>query len=129
MKRLEEIESKIENITSIITRKQGEACAETEEKGDNIHRSSTQNPYKYGLQLMDVLFEKGEMASSLLFEPTKKCSSKPGLDKERVSKLFKMIEEKFGADEKYQKEWDLKLFIRKANQKCRDAGKFFSSSE
>lgn len=59
-----------------------------------------------------------------MFESKK--SNKSVLDKERVEKVFNMIEEKFKANDKYQRDWDLKLFIRKTNQKCRDAAKCFN---
>ena len=45
------------------------------------------------------------------------------LDKERVEKMFKLIEEKFKDDQTYQQQWDLKAFITKANQKCRDTSR------
>lgn len=113
MKKLEKIERKIDSLN-----RNGVAVEEETEllyKGVNIHRIPAQNPYSYGLHLMDALFEKDELAASLMFESAK--SDKPGLDKERVAKIFKMIKEKFKGDERYQKEFDTKLFIRKANQK------------
>lgn len=42
--------------------------------------------------------------------------------KAKVNKLFAMIEEKFKGSPAY-KEWDVKVFIAKANQKCRDANR------
>ena len=43
--------------------------------------------YAYGLQLMDALFTREELSSSLLYRNEQK-SKKDGLDPERVSKLF-----------------------------------------
>ena len=71
---------------------------------------------------MDMLFTKDELASSLMFK-SKGKSTKPPLDKERVEKMFKLIEEKFKDDQTYQQQWDLKAFITKANQKCRDTSR------
>ena len=59
-----------------------------------------------------------ELAGSLMFESKGKSTKLP-LDKERVEKMFKLIEEKFKDDQTYQQQWDLKAFIAKANQKCR----------
>lgn len=132
MKKLEKIESKIDILlgSSKHLAPPNHGCEEAEQKeilfkGVNIHRISADNPYTYGLLLMDALFTKEEMAGSLMFE-SKNRSNKGALDKERVAKIFKMIEERFKADDKYLKDWDLKLFIRKANQKCRDAAKCFN---
>ena len=54
-------------------------------KGVNVQRIHATNPYTYGLQLMDMLFMKDELAGSLMFE-SKGKSTKPPLDKERVEK-------------------------------------------
>ena len=62
---------------------------------------------------MDLLFTKEELSKALLFSSKK--SEKPGLDKERVSKLMTFI------DKRFSDEWDIKTFTAKANQKCRDA--------
>lgn len=55
-------------------------------------------------------------SDSLLYDSGK--SNKSALDRERVDKLIELIEEKFKDDDKFQKEWDIKLFTAKANQKC-----------
>ena len=128
MKKLEKIENKIDILLSSMV-PPNNGCVEAEQKeillkGVNIHRVSADNPYTYGLHLMDALFSKEEMAGSLMFESKK--SNKSVLDKERVEKVFNMIEEKFKANDKYQRDWDLKLFIRKTNQKCRDTAKCFN---
>ena len=126
MKKLGRIENKLDTISEIVsgnTTKDDLDAAENEfvYKGINVHRIPSSNPYSYGLQLLDALFDKDELANSLMFESTK--SDKAPLNKDRVTKLFKLIDEKFKHDEKYKKDWDIKLFVRKANQKCRDTAK------
>ena len=92
MKRLEIIERKIDDMS-------GNGLDEEQKetkflyKGVNINRISAASPYAYGLQLMDMLFDKEELRTSLLFESKK--SEKLCLDKERVAKLFELIEDKF----------------------------------
>ena len=80
--------------------------------GINITRLPSRDAYSYGLQLLDIFFTKEELASSLLFKSKK--SSKKGLDPEKVAKLISYIEKRYDS-------WDLKVFIAKANQKCRDS--------
>ena len=46
--------------------------------GVNVMRIPARDAYSYGLQLMDILFTKEELSSSLLFKSKK--SEKPGLD-------------------------------------------------
>ena len=78
-----------------------------------IQRISATNVYAFALQLMDLLFTTEEMACSLLFKSKK--SSKPGLSKQRVEQLLKLVEKRFG------EKWNIKIFTAKANQKCRDS--------
>ena len=92
--------------------------------GLDLRKANALNgPYSYGLNLMDVLFDKEEMSTSLLFKPSSTKSRKSGLNEEKVQKLFELIAEKFKDNEFYKKEWNMKLFINKANQKCRDAAR------
>ena len=59
------------------------------EAGDTINvmmRLQSRDAYSFGLQLMDLLFTKEELSSSLLF--ISKKSEKPGLNPERVNKLL-----------------------------------------
>ncbi len=49
-------------------------------------RLSARDAYGFGLQLLDILFTKEELAGSLLFSSKK--STKPGLPKDRVEKLL-----------------------------------------
>ena len=51
----------------------------------DVNRIIAKNP----LRLMDVLFSKEEMASSLLFESK---STKPPLDKDRVDTMLDLVE-------------------------------------
>ena len=78
-------------------------------KCDKISRDA----YAFALQLMDVLFTKEELASSLIF-PSKK-SDKPALDPQRVQQLLNFV------DKWYADNWDLKTLTTKANHKCRDS--------
>ena len=77
-------------------------------------RIHARDAYSFGLQLMDILFTKEELASSLLFKSKK--SEKSGLNQERVSKLLMIMDKKYKKDD-----WDIKTLTSKANQKCRDS--------
>ena len=90
-------------------------------KGVNVQRMRSEDGYAYGLQLMDVFFSKEEQHASLLVSSSGNKSEKPPLNKEKVEKIFKLIEEKYKNDKDHQKNWDPKKFIAKANQKCQDA--------
>lgn len=81
--------------------------------GVNLMRLSSRDAYSFALQLLDILFTKEELASSLLFQSKK--SDKPGLDQERVEKLLNFVERR------YCENWDLRTLTSKANQKCRDS--------
>ncbi len=81
--------------------------------GVNVLRIATRDSYSFTLQLLDMMFSKEELASSLLFKSKK--SPKPGLDKERVEKLLNYVEMRF------KDSYDLKVLTAKVNQKCRDA--------
>ena len=52
----------------------------------NLMRLPAATPYAFGLAVMDVLFTKEELSSSLLFSSKK--SNKPALDPKRVEKLL-----------------------------------------
>lgn len=54
--------------------------------GVSIFQVPARDVYSFGLTLLDMLFSREELGKSLLL-PTSK-SSKPGLDKDRVDKLF-----------------------------------------
>ena len=71
--------------------------------------------YAFGLVLMDSLFTTEELAVSLLYKSKK--SEKPGLDENRVAKIIHIM------SKRYPDGWDMKSFIAKANQNCRDSGK------
>ena len=83
--------------------------------GINIMRLPSRDAYSLGLLLMDTLFTKEELGTSLLFKSKKSC--KPGLDGKRVQQMLNLIEKRYKADT-----WDLKTLTAKANQKCRDIG-------
>ena len=78
-----------------------------------LMRIPSRDAYAFGLQLMDILFTKEELAGSLLFQSKK--SEKPGLNRESVEKLLGFL------DKRYGDQWELKTLTAKANQKCRDA--------
>lgn len=46
----------------------------------DLKRVYGSNPYTYGLNLMDALFDKEELSKCLLFASKKSKSAKPGLD-------------------------------------------------
>ena len=75
-------------------------------------RIPSRDAYAFALQLMDVLFTKEELASSLIFQSKK--SDKPALHPQRVQQLLNFV------DNRYADNWDLKTLTAKANQKCRD---------
>ncbi len=52
----------------------------------NLLRIPARDAYAYGLCLLDALFSKQELASSLLFKSKK--SEKPGLECKTVDKLL-----------------------------------------
>ncbi len=81
--------------------------------GINVMHLPAKNAYSFGLQLMEVIFTKEEMANSLLFKSKK--SSKPGLPPEKVSKFLSLLDKRYGSDS-----WDVKVLTSKVNQKCRD---------
>ena len=83
--------------------------------GVNVMRIPSRDAYSFGLQLLNILFTKEELAVSLLFKSKK--SEKPALEQGRVEKMLKLIEKRFGND------WDLRTLSQKVNQKCRDSSK------
>ena len=89
----------------------------TEDKVNGVlmSRIPARCAYAFGLRLLDVLFTKEELGSSLLFK-TKK-SEKPGLDSVKVEQLLRLVERRYGSD------YDLKILTSKINQKCRDCAK------
>ena len=93
--------------------KKEEAGSDALINGINVLRLPARDAYAFALQLLDVLFTKEELASSLLFKS--KESEKPGLDKARVKQLMTLVDKRFGNS------WDLKTLTQKANQKCRDS--------
>lgn len=75
-------------------------------------RLPSRDAYSFALQLLDILFTKEELQSSLLFKSKK--SDKPSLDQGRVERMMRLIERRYG------NEWDIKTLTSKVNQKCRD---------
>lgn len=123
-KKVEGMEKMLQKLYACM--KASEACKVTvkqegsssSEEGDfvvngiNLLRIPARDAYAYALNLLDSLFTKEELSSSLLFKSKK--SEKPALDRERVEKLLSCI------DKRYSDNWDLKVLTSKANQKCRD---------
>lgn len=60
---------------------------------------------------MDIMFTKPELATSLIFKSKK--SEKPPLDKIQVERMLQYM------GKQYVRNWDMKTFTLKANQKCR----------
>lgn len=79
-------------------------------EGVHVMRLPSRDAYSFGLQLLDIFFTK---ATSLLFKSKK--SDKPELNQEKVQQLLSCIEKRYGRN------WDIKTFTTKANQKCRDS--------
>lgn len=98
---------------SVITVKEEGGTTSATESGINVMRIPSRDAYSFGLQLMDIMFTKAELSSSLLFKSKK--SKKPSLDKVRVERMLQYMEQRYGLT------WDLKTFTGKANQKCRDS--------
>ncbi len=90
--------------------------------GINVMRIPSRDAYAFALQLVDVLFPKEELGSSLLFKSKK--SSKQGLDSARVQQLLSLLDKRYGAER-----WDIKTLTSKVNQKCRDSGSEFMKKE
>ena len=67
-------------------------------------RIPSRDAYSFGLQLLNILFTKEELAMSLLL-------------KSKVEHMLKLIERRFGND------WDLRTLSQKVNQKCCDSAK------
>ena len=89
--------------------------------GINVMRLPARDAYAFGLQLLDILFTKEELGSSLLMKSKK--SEKPGLDSARVQQLLSLIDLRFGD------KWDIKTLTMKCNQKCRDSRDVARKSE
>ncbi len=116
---------KLQSLIGSISPRQGssssiknEGCAESSDagcrvNGINVMVLPARDAYAFALQLMDMLFTKEELFSSLLMKSKK--STKPPLDKTRVQRLIMLVEKRFNDG------WDLKKLVSKANQKCRDS--------
>lgn len=79
--------------------------------GTNVFKIPFKDPYCYGLQLMDIIFSKQELADSPLFKSSR--SERLALDQKRVGQLLDIMERRCGEN------WNLHIFTTKANQKCR----------
>lgn len=93
------------------------ACSEPSAiliNGVNVMQIPSRDAYSFALTLMDVLFTKEELGSSLLFQSKK--SNKPGLESEKVAQILNCVQRRYK-----DTEWDLKTLTSKANQKCRDS--------
>ena len=103
LRKASRIEQKLDKLMEV--KKDDKENDEALHNGIDLRRVYGSNPYTYGLNLMDALFDKDKLSKSLLFGSKK--SDKPGLDKDRVKMLFETIEEKFKGSAAY-KEWTLK---------------------
>eukprot|EP00731_Ephydatia_muelleri_P027172 Em0019g45a len=82
--------------------------------GVNVLHLPAKTPYLFGLQLLDMLFTRAELSSSLLFKSTK--SERGVLDPTKVSRIIDIMNKRYN-----QTEWNMATFVSKANQKCRDS--------
>eukprot|EP00731_Ephydatia_muelleri_P010460 Em0005g1046a len=82
--------------------------------GVNVLHLPAKTPYLFGLQLLDMLFSRAELSSSLLFKSTK--SERGVLDPTKVSRIIDIMNKRYN-----QTEWNMAKFVSKANQKCRDS--------
>ena len=119
--RVERIEKMVEKLGHRLKEKSGGNSRHSSKEDDqgviingiDVLRIPAKDEYAYGLRLMEVLFTKEEMSESLLFESKK--SDRKGLDQERVSQLFSLVDKRYGKNT-----LNIKKFKDKANQKCRD---------
>lgn len=118
MKKVSSLEKKVEDLTEFV-KTQSYAMEAMTIDGVNLQHLKADDPYSYGLRLMDNMFEREEMYRSLLFKSDK--SKKPPLNPEKVNLIFKLIDDRFKYDKDYKKNWDDRIFVRKENQKCRDS--------
>ncbi|KAL5502743.1 hypothetical protein EMCRGX_G009564 [Ephydatia muelleri] len=77
--------------------------------GVNVLHLLAKTPYLFGLQLLDMLFTRAELSSSLLFKSTK--SERGVLDPTKVSRIIDIMNKRYN-----QTEWNMATFVSKANQ-------------
>jgi len=110
---LKKVLSKLAKIEAYMEKKT--AHKEKAEGDDGLANAylSTKDCYGYALLLLDDIFSKDELSSSLMLKASR--SSKPGLDEKRVQQLIGLVEKR------YPGKLDMKILISKVNQKCRDS--------
>ena len=82
--------------------------------GTNVLIMPSKNPYTFGLTLLDMFFSREELSMSLLFSSSK--SDRASLDQAKVSRIIEIMNKRYQPGD-----WDMKTFVAKANQKCRDS--------
>ena len=106
------------------------ACDHMQVNGTNVLLIPSKNPYTFGLSLLDMFFSKEELSVSLLLYSSK--SERAALDQAKFLKslvrlncFLKCIYYDFipeTMNKRYRPEdWDMKTFVTKAHQKCRDS--------
>ena len=71
-------------VVAVDVKEEGESSST--ENGVNVMRIPARDEYSFALNLMDMMFTKAELASSLLFKSKK--SEKPELDPIRVQRML-----------------------------------------
>ena len=79
LRKASRIEQKLDKLMEV--KKDDKENDEALHNGIDLRRVYGSNPYTYGLNLMDALFDKDKLSKSLLFGSKK--SDKPGLDKDK----------------------------------------------
>ena len=73
LRKLAKVEKKVDHLAELLEARKNDDEHEEDLmfKGINVKRIHAANPNAYGLQLMDVLFTKEELSSSLMFQSGK----------------------------------------------------------
>ncbi|KAL5499903.1 hypothetical protein EMCRGX_G011372 [Ephydatia muelleri] len=79
--------------------------------GTNVLIIPSKNPYTFGLNLLDI--KGGTLYVTTVLQQQRVTAS---LDQAKVSRIIEIINKRYQPGD-----WDMKTFITKANQKCRDS--------
>eukprot|EP00731_Ephydatia_muelleri_P033059 Em0025g15a len=112
--RLDNIEKELKDIKTILLQN----GSRNEEPEVDLTAINADTPYSAALSLLDMMLTQEELRKSLLMKSKK--SSRPGLPEDRVRKMIDCLKKKFGANS-----FDIKVFKRKCNQKCRDVNRSY----
>eukprot|EP00731_Ephydatia_muelleri_P033685 Em0035g22a len=112
--RLDNIEKELKDIKTILLQN----GSRNEEPEVDLTAINADTPYSAALSLLDMMLTQEELRKSLLMKSKK--SSRPGLPEDRVRKMIDCLKKTFGANS-----FDIKVFKRKCNQKCRDVNRSY----